>query len=148
MFFDSLNPILKIILKVIGAVIIGGVLNMLIIMLSGKIIPPPDGADLKTMEGLKASMHLMQPKHFLMPFLAHALGTFLSAFIITKWMINNQLKFAIGIGIWFLVGGVMNVLMLPSPLWFTITDLLLAYIPMAFLGYKLGITKVNENNVS
>lgn len=134
-----MNPTLKNILAVIAAVLIGGALNMLIITLSGKIIPPPEGADLHTLEGLKASMHLMEPKHFLMPFLAHALGTLLAAFLVVKWLSKNQQRFAIGIGLWFLIGGIINVYMLPSPLWFTVTDLTLAYIPMAFLGFKLGI---------
>ena len=76
-----MNPIVKNILAVVTGIIIGGGLNMGIIMISGKIIPPPDGADLTTMEGLKASMHLLQPKHFIMPFLAHALGTFVGALL-------------------------------------------------------------------
>lgn len=134
-----MNPILRNVLVVIAAVLIGGSLNMIIIAFSGKIIPPPEGAELQTMEGLKASMHLMQPKHFLMPFLAHALGTMLAAFLVVKWMKKNQQKYALGIGVWFLIGGAMNVYLLPSPLWFTVTDLILAYIPMAFLGFKLGI---------
>ena len=46
-----------------------------LIMLSGKVIPPPAGSDVATMEGLKASLHLFEPKHFVFPFLAHALGT-------------------------------------------------------------------------
>ncbi|TGL88194.1 hypothetical protein EHQ68_10195 [Leptospira congkakensis] len=45
------------------------------IKVSGKIILPPKGADVTTMEGLKASIHLFEPEHFLFPFLAHALGT-------------------------------------------------------------------------
>lgn len=134
-----MNPILRNVLVVIAAVLIGGTLNMLIITFSGKVIPPPEGADLRTMEGLKASMHLMQPKHFLMPFLAHALGTLLSSFLVVKWMKKNQQKYAVGIGVWFLIGGAMNVYMLPSPLWFTVTDLILAYIPMAYLGYRLAV---------
>lgn len=138
-----MSPIFKNILKVFAAIVLGGILNMAIIMISGKLIPPPEGADLKTMEGLKASMHLMQPKHFLMPFLAHALGTLLSSFLITKWVEKNHQKFAIGIGVWFLVGGVMNVMMLPSPFWFTVTDLVGAYIPMAYLGYLLAKPKIN-----
>jgi hypothetical protein len=30
------------------------------------------------------------------------------------------------------------VTILPSPLWFNIIDLVFAYFPMAFLGYRLG----------
>ena len=39
----------------------------------------------------------------------------------------------------FLAVGVMMVLTLPgTPCWFVVTDLMLAYLPMAYLGYKLG----------
>lgn len=136
-----MNPILKNILALLAGVFIGGALNMAIIMISGKIIPPPEGADLTTMEGLKTAMSLMTPKHFLMPFLAHALGTLLGAFITALIATKNKMRFAMGIGIWFMIGGIMNIIMLPSPMWFTLVDLGLAYIPMAFIAGKLVTRK-------
>ena len=54
-----MNPIIKNILVVVVGIIIGSVVNMAIIMISGSIIPPPNGADVTTMEGLKASLHLI-----------------------------------------------------------------------------------------
>lgn len=129
-----MHPILKNVLAVLAGVLIGGALNMAIIMVSSHVIPPPDGADLKTMEGLKASMHLMEPKHFLMPFLAHALGTLVAACITAFIVPKQKMVYALGIAAWFMIGGVMNIFMLPSPTWFTITDLVGAYLPMGFLG--------------
>ena len=139
-----MNPILKNILAVVTGVVIGGALNMGIIMISGAVIPPPGGADLTTMEGLKASMHLMQPKHFIMPFLAHALGTLAGAFLAAAIASGHKMKFALGIGAWFLLGGIMNIIMLPSPVWFTIADLATAYIPMAFIAGLLAIKKTDK----
>ncbi|MBK6859353.1 MAG: hypothetical protein WBO44_13710 [Saprospiraceae bacterium] len=133
-----MNPILKNILAVVAGAVIGSVVNMSIIMMSGSVIPPPEGADVTTMEGLKAAMHLFQPKHFLMPFLAHALGTLVGAYIAARFAANNNMRFALLIGLIFLAGGIANVMMLPSPLWFTLVDLLGAYIPMAYLGGKFG----------
>ena len=132
-----MNPILKNILAVVVGIFIGGALNMLIIMMSGSIIPPPDGADLKTMEGLKAAMPLMQPKHFLLPFLAHALGTLLGAYLAALMATNHKSRYALGIGAWFLIGGITTIFMLPSPLWFTAVDLMFAYLPMAYIAGKL-----------
>lgn len=129
-----MNPILRNILAVIAGVIFGSIVNMSIIMSSGNIIPPPAGVDVTNMESLKTNMHLFQPKHFLLPFLAHALGTFAGALITALIAASHQMKYAIGIGVWFLIGGIASVFMLPSPLWFTITDLALAYFPMAFGG--------------
>jgi hypothetical protein len=43
------------------------------------------------------------------------------------------------IGVLFLAGGISMVFMVPNaPMWFNSIDLILAYIPMAYLGYVLG----------
>lgn len=133
-----MNATLKNILAVVIGLIIGSAVNMGIIMISSSIIEPPSGADVTTMEGLKESIHLFEPKHFLFPFLAHALGTFAGAFLATLISPSHKMKMALLIGIFFLIGGITNVIMLPSPAWFTILDLVAAYIPMAWLGYKFG----------
>lgn len=132
-----MNPTLKNILAVVAGLLIGSVVNMGLIMISGKIIPPPEGADVTTMEGLKASMHLMQPKHFLFPFLAHALGTFVGAALAATLAATRKMRLSIVVGIIFLVGGITNVFMLPSPMWFNVVDLVGAYIPMAWIAGKL-----------
>ena len=78
--------IVKRIVIVVISIFVGGYINMFLITISSKIIPPPIGANLTTEEGLKAAMPLMEPKHFIMPFLAHALGTFIAALLITIGM--------------------------------------------------------------
>jgi hypothetical protein len=132
------NNILRNVLAVVLGIVIGSIVNGSLIAISGHVIPPPEGADLKTMEGLQASMHLMQPKHFVMPFLAHALGTLGGAYIAALIAATHKMKFALAIGCLFLIGGIMNVVMLPSPIWFTLLDLVVAYIPMAYIGGKLA----------
>jgi hypothetical protein len=136
-----MNPIVKNILAIIAGLVAGSAVNMGIIMISGSIIPPPEGVDNTTMEGLKAGMHLFQPKHFLFPFLAHALGTFVGALQAAIIAANRKMLFALVIGIFFLAGGIANILMLPSPLWFTIVDLAGAYLPMAYFATKLAQVK-------
>ena len=63
-----MNSTVKNILAVVTGLIIGSIINMGIIMISGSIIPPPNGVDVTTMEGLKETMHLFEPKHFIFPF--------------------------------------------------------------------------------
>lgn len=133
-----MNPIVRNVLAVIAGIILGSAVNMGIVRISGSVIPPPEGADVTTMEGLKESLHLFQPRHFIMPFLAHAIGTFAGAFLGGRIASNNRMKFALGIGVFFLAGGIINTFMLPSPAWFTVLDLILAYLPMAWLGGKLA----------
>lgn len=134
-----MNPMIKNILAVVAGLLFGSVVNMGLIMISGAVIPPPEGADVTTIDGLKASMHLFEPKHFIFPFLAHALGTLAGAFLAATIAADNKMRFAWVVGVFFLLGGIANVVMLPSPVWFSIVDLVGAYIPMAFLGGKWGL---------
>ncbi len=134
-----MNPIFKNILAVIAGLIIGSIVNMAIVMVSGSVISPPEGADTTTMEGLKESIHLFQPKHFVLPFLAHALGTLVGAFFAALIASNHKMKLALIVGVFFLIGGIINTFMLPAPIWFVILDLVAAYIPMAWIGGKLAM---------
>lgn len=133
-----MNPTLRNVLAVIAGLIIGNIVNGFLISISGKIIPPPNGADVTTMEGLKATIHLFEPKHFLFPFLAHALGTLTGAFTAAKIAANNQKRIALIIGGVFLIGGIMVNCMVRGPIWFTMVDIIAAYIPMGYLGWRLA----------
>ena len=139
-----MNAILRNILAVITGIIIGSIVNMSIINISGSIIPPPEGADITTMEGLKATMHLFKPINFLFPFLAHALGTLAGAILAAMIAANHKMKFALVIGLFFLIGGITNILLLPSPAWFAMVDIGGAYIPMAWMGATLVNRKIKK----
>jgi hypothetical protein len=132
-----MNPIFKNILAAILGIVVGSIVNMALIMTGHSIVPLPEGTDASTMEGLKAAMPLFTPKHFIMPFLAHALGTLAGAFVAAKIAASHKLYFALGVGAVFLLGGIKMTMDLPSPMWFTLLDLLGAYIPMAYLGFKI-----------
>lgn len=134
-----MNYIIRNILAVIAGIILGSIVNNGIIMLSGSIIPPPEGTDVTNMEGLKAAMHLFEPRHFIFPFLAHALGTLVGAFVAALIATKQKMMFAIIVGGFFLIGGIVMVFLLTSPTWFIILDLLIAYIPMGWLGGKIAM---------
>ncbi|MBA5791613.1 hypothetical protein H1R17_10340 [Flavobacterium sp. xlx-214] len=130
--------ILREIAAVIAGLLVGSMVNMGLIMISGKIFPLPAGVDNTTTEGLTAGMHLFEPQYFLFPFLAHALGTLVGAFLATKLSKSKTMVNAFTVGFLFLLGGISMVVQLPAPMWFNVTDLVLAYIPMAYLGFVMG----------
>jgi len=134
-----MNPILRNILAVIAGIIIGSIANMLLLNIGGKIIPPPADSDMSTMEGMIAAMSKMESKHFVFPFLAHAIGTLVGAFVAAKIAVTQRMAMALIVGVFFLIGGAYMVFVLPSPAWFNGLDMIFAYIPMAFLGGKLAI---------
>jgi hypothetical protein len=136
-----MNPTVKNVIAVIAGIVAGSMVNGGIIQISSSVIPPPEGADLTTMEGLKASMHLFTPKNFIMPFLAHSLGTFVGALVAALIAVNHKMKFAMAFGFLFLIGGIMAVNMLPAPMWYNVVDLTLAYIPMGWIAGKIATRK-------
>jgi len=131
---------------VIIGLLLGSAVNMMIILMGPSIIPPPDGVDVTTTEGLQTSMHLLGPEHYIMPFLAHALGTFVGALLAATIAVSHRFKIALGIGLIFLIGGFYMVLMLPSPVWFSVLDLFVAYIPMAFWAGKIIDNRTDSGN--
>lgn len=129
---------LRFALAVLLGLVIGSAVNMGLIMVSGRVIPPPAGADVTTMEGLKASLHLFEARHFLFPFLAHALGTLVGACGAGLLAPGRSVLPAYVVGGFFLLGGMANAYLLPAPAWFAAVDLLLAYLPAAWLGQALA----------
>lgn len=134
-----MNPIVKNILAVVAGFVVGSAVNMGLVVLGPMAIPLPEGVNPADMESLKANMHLFEAKHFIFPFLAHALGTLAGAFVAAKVAATHKMKFALGIAAFFMIGGIMNVVMLPSPTWFAALDIVGAYIPMGWLGGRLAV---------
>ena len=120
------------VISIIVGVIAGSMLNMALISLGPIFIEQPEGID---MNNIEEAIKKFEFKHFVFPFLAHALGTLLGAFI-TGLFINDKKRRALGsilIGVLFLAGGIYMSVILSAPIWFEILDLLLAYIPMALI---------------
>lgn len=132
-----MNNKTKNILIIFGGIIIGSIVNMIIISISHFFIPLPEGVDVTNAENLKTSIHLFKPLHFIFPFIAHALGTFVGSFFSCYFHSINKLKAVFVVGIWFLFGGVVNTILLSAPAWFNFIDLSFAYIPMSYLAFLL-----------
>lgn len=127
----------KNIIALVVGITIGMAVNMGIIMSSGALIHPPEGVDVMDAASIKANLHLFEPKHFIMPFLAHALGTLVGAIVAVMVAASNHKKLALYVGLFFLAGGVAASAMIPAPVWFIALDLIVAYLPMAWLASKL-----------
>ena len=128
---------IRIILAVVGGMAVGSIVNMGLVMLSPLVIPPPPGVDVTDMDSLAESMHLFESRHFVFPFLAHAAGTLAGAFAAVMIAGDHRLKISMLIGSFFLLGGIINVMMLPAPGWYIGVDLIGAYLPMAWIGGRL-----------
>jgi hypothetical protein len=131
--------LLRSVLALIIGIVVGSVVNMGIILFGPLVVPPPAGVDMTTAEGLQAGMHLLRPQHFVAPFLAHAVGTLVGAFIAAFIAIAHRQVVAYAVGCLFLAGGIAASRMIPAPTWFIALDLVVAYIPMAWLGHRMAL---------
>ena len=125
---------MKTIFVVILSLIIGSIVNISLIIASPHLITPPPGVDYTNFKSIQDNIHLHETKHFIVPFLAHALGTLVGSIVATALAGGNSTYFVGGI---FLLGGIVNVFSIPAPMWFNVLDLVVAYIPMSFLASKL-----------
>ena len=130
------------ILAIIIGWFIGSAVNMGLIE-TGHTLIPIEGLDPNDMKALAKVMPTLSAKFFIFPFLAHALGTLVGA-IVAGWIAtSHKMKFSLAIGVLFLLGGIVISFMLPAPIWFIACDIIIAYIPMAFIGGKIA-KKISE----
>lgn len=125
-------------LAIVLGIFLGSIVNMGLVLAGPHVIPPPPGVDMSDMKSLAAGIHLLTPMHYLFPFLAHALGTLAGALMAHLVGKNHRVTLAYTIGALFLAGGIAASFMVPAPGWFIALDLAVAYLPMAWLGARLG----------
>ena len=123
---------------VVAGIVIGGIVNMGLILIGSGVIPAPAGVDVTDSESIASSAHLFEAKHFLFPFLAHAGGTIVGALVASLIAGSRRLELALTIGAFFALGGIANAFMIPAPVWFVALDLIVAYLPAAWVGSKIA----------
>jgi len=137
-----MNDTLRNVLAVVCGVVLGMFINGGIVQMSGMIIPYPEGYDFSSMDKMKETFHLLETKHFIMPWIAHAVGTLVGAIVATKIAVTNHKMLASILAFIFFIFGAIMVFSIPqTPSWFAAADLIGAYLPMGLLGWKLAGSK-------
>ena len=117
----------------------GSIVNFALIMVNMAVMPA--GIDFTTPEGVNAAMGQMGMINYVIVFLAHALGAFVGALVAASIAVSHKLPIAMVIGVLFLLGGITAAVWIAAPMWFEAVDLIFAYIPMAWLGWKIASGK-------
>lgn len=137
-----MKSILRNILAVLIGFIIGNIVNYQLFHYGFEVFPI--NADLNDMEALAKVFPTLSLKYYIFPFLAHALGTFIGAFLVALLAASHKMKLAMGVGFAFLIIGIIAAIIIPTPMWYKLVDISLGYIPMAWLAGKLIIGKNKE----
>ena len=128
----------KILACVLGA-FLGGLFNMSLITISNWAYPLPEGVDPNDLDALAAHVKAngMATGALIIVLVAHAGGSLVSGLVCGMIAMRSWYVAAISLGFFWTLGGIMMLTILPSPIWFAVTDLLL-YVPAAVLGVMLG----------
>ncbi len=125
---------LKNVLFVVVGFVLGSVVNMALLASGSALVPAPPGLDANDAESIANSIHLFEAKHFVFPFLAHALGTFFGGLVAGYLGWKNRMVLVWCVAALFFAGGVLTTFMIPAPVTYVAIDLTLAYAPMALLA--------------
>ena len=144
---NTVRNILAALLGLVGGLLIGSMLNMGVLLISNFVIPFPEGVNPADANSIRDNIKLFETKHYIMPFLAHALGTLIGVFVAFKiiQMFRATKFIAVGlalvIALLFLWGGLATSKSINSPETPMLVDAVLCYIPMAIIGYWLALKR-------
>jgi hypothetical protein len=129
------------ILAVVIGLFVGGAFNMGLIEVSHSVYPLPEDLDPNDFEAFRAHLEAkpMPTGALLFVLAAHSGGSLVSGFACGLIAMRSWYRAAIGLAAFWTCGGIFMLFLLPSPVWFAVTDILL-YVPGALLGVKLGGT--------
>lgn len=125
------------VIAVIVGIVAGGIVNMAFIMLSWVIFRPPEGADMTHPETLRAYIESLPPPAFVLVLIAHGGGASAGGFVAARVAGRRAMMLGSIVGGVFLIGGVINSVMIPRPIWFAVVDVLL-YVPCGIAGAGLA----------
>lgn len=126
------------ILAVIAGVILAGIVTYAVQTVGHQVYPPPENLDIKNLEAMKAYVATLPMGALLFVLLAYVLGSFAGGWLAAKIARSSQIHVPLTVGGVQLFFGLINLLMIPHPLWFAIAAVIV-FLPAAFLGGKLGV---------
>lgn len=130
---------LRKILAVIGGIVAGSLTVAAVEMLGHYLYPLPKGMKTDDMEAMKEYIPNAPFMALFFVIIAYALAALVVGFVSTKIANDGKNKYAIIGGIIFLIITIVNLVMLPTPIWFWVLGI--AVWGLVFVGYQLALNK-------
>jgi hypothetical protein len=123
------------ILAVVAGVVVGAVVVWVVQLLGHRVVPLPAGMDPTNMESVRAHMAEIPAAAFGFVLLGYVLGALVGGY--TAARIGRAPRLALAVGAILMVFGILNVVLIPHPLWFTVATFIV-FLPAAWLGGRLA----------
>lgn len=128
---------MRTILAIVVGVVLGGLVVAMVEAVAHQVYPPPPGVDLSDPEVAREVLASAPIGALLMVAAAWALGSLAGGWVSARICNPHRLAPALIAGGILMAFGLLNLLVLPHPLWFWPVGLIV-FIPAAYLGGKLA----------
>ena len=142
-----MKPRVRSFLGVVAGVIVGSVVIAVVQRLNSLLFPLPSGLDVTNREALDAAISDMPESALIGVLVAWGLGTFLASWTAVRIGARAARPQALIVGLILLAAAVVNMLMLPHPLWFWIIGVLL-FVPSALLGARVAVQAATQQSIA
>ena len=132
-----MSPTVKNLLAVVAALVAGGLVVYGIEYIIHFLYPSPGDIDLSGHDSLKSYMREVNVGSLALILMAHGLGAFTSGWVLGKLGVQNKHFLALITGLILTLTGVINLVVLPHPIWFSIADTCVHF-PLTLLGLKFS----------
>ncbi|MBT8401714.1 MAG: hypothetical protein KJO98_14645 [Rhodothermia bacterium] len=133
------------ILAVVAGLIVGGLIVAGVEYIGHLIYPPPEGLDLTDPEAIREFASAAPTSARLAVLLAWFLGPLGGAWVAARLAKRSPMTHALVVGAFFLIGDVVNLVTIPSPVWMWIGGLvappLAAYVAGRAVASKAGVSE-------
>ena len=130
---------LRKILAVVGGYILGAICIYLVQMLGHSIYPLPEGMDPYDTKAFSEYVKTAPFMAIFMVIIAYGVGMVVAGYASTKIAGDNKNTYAIICGVIYLICTIINLFLIPSPVWFMVAAILVCYFVM--IGYRLAAKK-------
>jgi len=131
----------------IAGIVIAFVLIYLIEMLGHAIYPPPPDLDFSNPDAVRPYIATLPIVALLFPMIGWLLGAFAGSFVANICGDAKPYVFSGIVGGLVLAGTIANLIMIPHPLWFSITALI-GIVASAWLANRVAVTGNSSRNPS
>lgn len=128
---------MKNVLGILAGLISAFVVIFLVEKAGHSIFPVAENIDFGDKEALKKIIDTMPFGALITVIIAYAIGSFAGGFVCALISENSKVRNSVITGFILLIFGLINLFMIPHPVWFMILNVLV-YLPFAYLGGKYG----------
>jgi hypothetical protein len=127
---------LRKVLAVLAGIVAAVAVFMIFERINGKLFPLPPGTDPADHEAMTAYVGTLPATAFVLVLAGWAVGSFVCGLLIRVISRSGDTTPAYIAGLFLMTAGIVDIFMLPHPLWFTITGIVI-FIPLTLLGHSL-----------